>query len=91
MRNTYTYTPRFVCSREIQFDIEDGKLYNVRFEGGCDGNLHAIGKLTEGKDAVWVSQLLKGNDCNGRGTSCADQFARAIEAALEEEKETKAG
>ncbi|MCR5136990.1 MAG: TIGR03905 family TSCPD domain-containing protein [Oscillospiraceae bacterium] len=82
---TYRYTPRFVCSQEISFDLEDGKLHHVRFKGGCDGNLKAIGKLVEGKDAASVAGLLKGNDCGGRGTSCADQFARAIEEALKEE------
>ncbi len=81
---TYIYTPKYVCSQEIRFGIEDGKLHNVRFTGGCDGNLKAIGKLVEGKDAAQVAELLIGNDCGGRGTSCADQFARAIRAALEE-------
>ena len=84
---TYTYTPRFVCSLEIRFSIEDGKLHDVRFTSGCDGNLKAIGKLVEGQDARHVAEILRGNDCNGRGTSCADQFAQAIEAALEEEDE----
>lgn len=81
---TYTYTPRFVCSRQINFSIEDGKLHDVKFTSGCNGNLKAIGKLVEGQDAKYVAELLKGNDCDGRGTSCADQLARAIEAALEE-------
>lgn len=82
---TYTYTPKFVCSQEIIFGIEDGKLHNVRFTSGCDGNLKAIGKLVEGQDAAHVAEILKGNDCHGRGTSCADQFARAILEALAEE------
>ncbi len=85
---TYTYTPEFVCSREIHFSIEDGKLYHVSFTSGCNGNLKAISKLVEGRDAAQVAQILRGNDCNGRGTSCADQFAKAIEAALEEESES---
>ena len=84
---TYTYAPRFVCSQEISFSIENGKLHDVRFTSGCDGNLKAIGKLVEGQDAKRVAEILRGNDCNGRGTSCADQFAQAIEAALEEEDE----
>ena len=82
---TYTYTPKHVCYQEIRFAIEDGKLHDVRFTSGCDGNLKAIGKLVEGQDAAQVAAILKGNDCHGRGTSCADQLARAIEAALEEE------
>ncbi len=86
----YTYTPRYVCSQEISFSIEDGKLYNVSFTGGCDGNLKAISKLVEGQDARYVAGLLRGNDCHGRGTSCADQFSMAIEAAMEEETRYRA-
>ena len=84
--NTYIYTPKHVCSREIRFGLEDGKVHNLRFVGGCDGNLKAIGKLLEGHDAAEAIRLLKGNDCGGRGTSCADQLALALEAALEEEQ-----
>ena len=70
--NTYIYTPKYVCSREIRFGLEGGRVHNLRFIGGCDGNLKAIGKLLEGRDAEEVIRLLKGNDCGGRGTSCAD-------------------
>ena len=79
---SYTYTPQLVCSREINFDLEDGKIHNLHFVSGCDGNLKAIGKLLEGHEATEAIRLLKGNDCKGRGTSCADQLARALEAAL---------
>ena len=65
--------------------IEDGRLHNVAFTGGCDGNLKAIGKLLEGADAEFAIRTLKGNDCAGRGTSCADQLTKAIEAALQKE------
>lgn len=78
----FTYKTSGVCSREIHFDIVDGKLLNVSFDGGCPGNLAAISKLVEGKDAKTVADLLKGNDCRGRGTSCADQLAKAIEEHL---------
>ena len=84
--NIYTYTPKYVCSREIRCGLEDGKVHDLRFVGGCDGNLKAIGKLLEGHDAAEAIRLLKGNDCGGRGTSCADQLALALEAALEEEQ-----
>ena len=81
---TYTYKPTGpVCSRRISFSLEDGKLHDVRFVGGCDGNLKAIGKLVEGADAKQIAALLRGNDCGGRGTSCADQLARAVQQALE--------
>ena len=74
-----SFSPRGVCAMKIDFDIDDGKLHNVRFTGGCNGNLKAIGRLVEGKDAKEVANILRGNDCNMKGTSCADQFARAID------------
>lgn len=81
----YTYYPEGVCSREIRFSITDGNLHDVCFEGGCDGNLKAIGKLLEGTDALRAVKLLRGNRCGSRMTSCADQLAVAIEEALEGE------
>ena len=82
---SYNYIPSGVCSRKIFFEIEDGKLHNISFVGGCDGNLKAISKLLEGQSAQWAIDTLKGNDCGGRGTSCADQLAIAVEKALEQE------
>ena len=79
---SYQYRPHGVCAQGITFDIEDGKLSNVAFMGGCNGNLKAIGKLVEGADAQQVSQTLKGNTCGRRPTSCADQLSFAIEQAL---------
>ena len=81
---SYSYTPQNVCSKEISFDIENGKLQNVVFIGGCPGNLAAIGKLVEGKDAKEIAGILKGNKCGLKPTSCTDQLAIAIEKALSE-------
>lgn len=78
----YTYQPQNVCSTKIEFDITDGKLHNVAFTSGCNGNLKAIGKLVEGKDAKDVAALLSGNTCGYSKTSCADQLARAIQKAM---------
>ena len=78
----FEYAPQGVCSRKINFDIIDGKLHNVRFTGGCPGNLIAISKLVEGKDAKEVAALLAGNQCGMRGTSCADQLSLAIKSVL---------
>lgn len=78
----FEYTPQGVCSRKINFDIVDGKLHNVHFTGGCPGNLIAISKLVEGKDAKEVAALLAGNQCGMRGTSCADQLSLAIKSVL---------
>ena len=77
-----TFTPKGVCSRQISFSLEDGKIHDLSFTGGCNGNLKAISKLLEGKDARQTAALLRGNDCQGRGTSCADQLAIALEQAL---------
>ena len=79
----YTYAPKNVCSRQIDYDLdEEGKIYNLKFEGGCNGNLKAISRLLEGTDARRAAEILKGNDCKGRGTSCADQLSKAILEAL---------
>ncbi len=78
----YDYATRGTCARAIGFDIVDGKLHDVSFVGGCNGNLKAIGILTEGADAAEISRMLKGNTCGVRPTSCADQLSRAIDAAL---------
>lgn len=82
--NTFEFTPTGVCAQKIYFGIDDeGKLHDVRFLRGCNGNLKAIGLLVEGKDASEVASLLEGNECGVRGTSCADQFSKAIKKALE--------
>ena len=78
----YSYRPQGVCSRMIDFDVTDGKVSGVSFFGGCDGNLKAIGKLVEGKNAREIASLLKGNTCGFKSTSCADQLSRAIDEAL---------
>ena len=79
----YSFTPKGVCSRRIDFALdEEGKLHDVKFTGGCPGNLLAIGKLVEGAKAEGIAKLLRGNNCGGRGTSCADQLSLAIEEAL---------
>ncbi len=73
------FKPQGVCSMKIEFDVDDdNKLHNVAFTGGCNGNLKAIGRLVEGKDASEIAEILKGNQCGFKGTSCADQFAKAI-------------
>ena len=79
---TITYKTQGVCSRSITFDKdESGKITNISFDGGCNGNLKAISKLCDGMTAEEISAKLKGNTCGGRGTSCADQLAKAVENA----------
>jgi uncharacterized protein (TIGR03905 family) len=77
----HIYTPENICPQEISFEIENGIVRHVNFEGGCDGNLKALSKLVEGMRVEEVAQKLKGIDCAGRGTSCADQLAKALNAA----------
>ena len=79
----YRYAPQGVCSRMIDFDIEDGKVRNLSFYGGCAGNLLAISKLLEGVEMQEVIDKLKGNPCGFRPTSCTDQLARALEAVID--------
>lgn len=72
------YKTKGTCSRSISFDIIDGKLHDVKFVGGCPGNLVAIGKLVEGMEAEKAAGILRGVKCGSRPTSCGDQLAQAI-------------
>ena len=79
----HIFYPQGVCSQQITFELnDDNTIAGVRFSGGCNGNLKAIAKLVQGKDAREIAELLAGNDCSGRGTSCADQLSRALSEAL---------
>jgi uncharacterized protein (TIGR03905 family) len=80
-----SYQTHGVCSKQIDVDVEDGIVKNVRFIGGCNGNTKGVAKLAVGRDAKELIELLKDTDCNGRGTSCPAQLALALEAALEQE------
>lgn len=82
---TYTYTTKGTCSSQITFDLNDGIVSNVSFVRGCNGNLKAISKLVEGMEAEKLISILKGNTCGPRDTSCADQLAKAVEKALNEQ------
>lgn len=78
---TYNYKTSGTCSREIMFDIEDGKVHNVQFLGGCNGNLKGIGALVEGMDIDDVIARVEGIHCGMKATSCPDQLARALKKA----------
>ena len=79
----YRYRTSGTCSKEIDFTLEDGKVKNVSFVGGCNGNLKGISVLVEGMDADEAIAKLKGIRCGMKKTSCPDQFAQALEAAKE--------
>ena len=82
---TYEYKTSGTCSSKIEFDINDGKVSNVVFTNGCNGNLKAISKLVNGWDADKISEILAGNTCGFRNTSCADQLAKAVMEAKAKE------
>lgn len=86
----FTYTPQGVCSREISFEIVDGKVHGVHFEGGCNGNGKAVSALCEGHTPEELISILRGIQCKTRGTSCADQLSHALEKALESAAESAA-
>ncbi len=78
------YKTSGVCSREINFEVVDGKLHNVSYVGGCNGNLQGIGRLVEGMDIDEAIKRLEGIRCGFKSTSCPDQLSKAL-------KEYKAG
>ena len=79
----YTYKTKGTCSQMISFEIEDGKVRNVQFFGGCNGNLKGIAALVEGMDAQEVISRVEGIKCGMKATSCPDQLAQALKAAKE--------
>lgn len=82
---TINYKTSGTCSRNIHLTIEDGIVKDVAFEGGCHGNTQGICRLVIGRPAAEVAELLRGVDCRGKGTSCPDQLAKAIDQVLAEE------
>ena len=82
----YEYRNRGVCSRSVRFSLEDGKIRSVSFLGGCSGNTQGVARLIEGMDAKEAADRIRGINCGGKGTSCPDQLARAIDAALAQQQ-----
>ena len=83
----YTYNTTGTCSQRIDFDMdEDGKVTNISFFGGCNGNLKAIGILVDGMTVDEIESKLRGNSCGGRPTSCADQLAQAVREAYRKQQ-----
>lgn len=78
----YQYRTKGVCARNITFDIVDGKVTDVHFEGGCAGNTKGVARLVEGMDAKEAVRRLEGIQCGFKGTSCPDQLAKAIQQVL---------
>lgn len=80
----YTYHPQGVCSRLIEIEIVDDIIQNISFVGGCNGNLKGISALSRGMNVEEAIERCEGIICGTKGTSCPDQLARALRAAMEE-------
>jgi|WetSurMetagenome_2_1015567.scaffolds.fasta_scaffold465112_1 uncharacterized protein (TIGR03905 family) len=78
----FYFIPEHVCPASIKIKIQDACLAEVEFEGGCEGNLEAICRLVQGMPVQQVIARLKGIDCGGKGTSCPDQLAAALDGYL---------
>lgn len=78
----YTYIPRGVCSRKIDIELDGNIVKNVKFYGGCDGNLKALSTLVKGMTVEEVAEKLEGNTCGFKSTSCADQLVRGLKEAV---------
>lgn len=77
-----SFTPSGVCSRQIDVEVEEGIVRSICFTGGCHGNTQGLAALATGMPATEVIARLRGTDCKGRGTSCPDRLALALEEAL---------
>jgi len=73
-----TYKTTGTCAQLIDFDKDGDIIHNIQFTGGCNGNLKAVAKLCEGKSASYINEVLRGNLCGNKPTSCADQLAKAV-------------
>lgn len=80
----YEYFTKGTCSSKITFDIDGDVITNVRFLGGCNGNLQGISRLVEGKTVDEIESVLKGVKCGFKSTSCPDQLACAVRKAKSE-------
>ncbi len=82
----YDYRPQGVCPARISFDLDGNTVHNVSFKGGCNGNLQAISRVVEGMTVEQIEGYFKGISCNGKGTSCSDQLARAVRTVYESQQ-----
>lgn len=81
----YSYNTKGVCAMKIDFDLDGDVVHNIKFYGGCDGNLKAISKLCDGMTVDEIERKLRGNTCGRKPTSCADQLARAVREAYQKQ------
>ena len=81
----HVYKTEGTCSQYIEFDLDGDEVKNISFTGGCNGNLKAISKILDGQSVDYIESKLRGNTCGTRSTSCADQLARAVREAFDED------
>ena len=77
-KDQFSYTPSGVCSRQMNFEVENGKIVSLNVVGGCNGNLKGIARLVEGMDVHEVIRRLEGTECGSKNTSCRVQIAKAL-------------
>lgn len=82
----HTIVPRGVCPMKVEFELDGKVVTDVKFTGGCNGNLKAISALVDGMTVEQINQKLAGNTCGGKSSSCTDQLAIAVKKAMEDEK-----
>ena len=80
---SYIYKTKGTCSTQIELDLDGDVVHNVKFTGGCNGNLKAIPKLVEGLTVAQVEEKIGGIKCGFKNTSCGDQLAKACREAYE--------
>ncbi|HOP74420.1 MAG TPA: TIGR03905 family TSCPD domain-containing protein [Bacillota bacterium] len=85
----FSYRPRGVCATGIHLQIEEGRVLQVRFDNGCNGNLSGLSRLAAGMPVNEVIERLKGIRCGRKPTSCPDQLSKALEAAINAQAETE--
>ena len=83
----HSMKPEKVCSSKVDFQLDGNIVRNVKFTGGCDGNLKAISALVEGKTVEEITGLLQGITCGFKNTSCSDQLCRLLNIAYQEEQQ----
>ena len=83
MEKQFSYTPKGVCSRQIDLVIEDNVIIDAKFTGGCSGNTQGVAALVIGMDVDEAIRRIKGIKCGMKDTSCPDQLSRALEASKE--------
>jgi len=82
----HDYKTEMVCSQVISFDLDGNIVRNIQFLGGCNGNLKAISKLVDGWTVEKIEEYLLGNTCGRKPTSCADQLAKGVRKAYDEDR-----